>query len=411
MHYELFWRRAFFDSGGWKVRRKRRRAALILGANMKWSFSVVRVWDIDIKIHATFLLIVLLGAIQWGGPNGLGGAVFGMLLMLLLFLCVILHELGHSLVAKAFGLPVRQIVLLPIGGVAQMEKNPAKPLHELLISIAGPLVNVFIAVFLLFLSGVSGSMEGLNARGLVPGHSVSPSSATMLHWLLAANITLAFFNLIPAFPMDGGRVLRAVLWFFLGFSKATRLASATGQILAVAVGLFAVLNGHLLLALIAAFIFLGAGQEWASERARAVLTTLRVGDAYNKHALTLTPGNRVSDVVQLLLTSYQPDFAVMQGSALIGVVTRDHVLRALATEIEDSYVTAIMDRDNPKFQASDELDAIREEMAAKGKSVGAIYEGERYLGLVSLEDIKEALLVATFAAQQDRRRLSQASAN
>jgi Zn-dependent protease/predicted transcriptional regulator len=375
---------------------------------MKWSFSFVRVFDIDIKIHATFALILLLGAMQWGGKNGLGGAAFGVLLMILLFACVVLHELGHSLVAKAFGLPVRQILLLPIGGVAQLEKNPEKSIHELLIAIAGPLVNVVLAVLLIAVAGVSGSFEGLNARGLVTGQPAAPSAETMLAWLIAANITLAVFNMIPAFPMDGGRVLRAVLWFFMGFSKATHIASVVGQTIAFVIGLWSIVNGHLLLTLIALFIFLGAGQEWAAERARAVLTTLRVGDAYNKHALTLNPGNRVSDVVHLLLTSYQPDFAVMQGSSLVGVVSREHVLRALIGNTEDQYVTAIMDREIPQFQTDAELDAIRNELAVKGKQVGAIYDRERFLGLVSQEDIKEALLVSTFAAQQEKRRLAEA---
>lgn len=375
---------------------------------MKWSFSFVRVFDIDIKIHATFGLILFLGAIQWGGKNGIAGAAFGVLLMILLFTCVVLHELGHSLVAKAFGLPVREIILLPIGGVAQLEKNPEKSTHELLISIAGPLVNIAIAVILIGIAGVSGSFESLNARGLVAGQPAAPSAETMLAWLIAANVTLALFNLIPAFPMDGGRVLRAILWFFMGFSRATQIASAVGQTIAFVIGLWSILNGHFLLTLIALFIFLGAGQEWAAERARAVLTTLRVGDAYNKHALTLSPGNRVSDVVHLLLTSYQPDFAVMQGSSLSGVVSREHVLKALMSDTQDQYVTAIMDRDIPAFQASTELDTLRSDMAAKGKQVGAIYDGEKFLGLVSQDDIKEALLVSTFAAQQEKRRMAEA---
>lgn len=377
---------------------------------MKWSFSVARVFDIDIKIHATFVLILILGAIQWGGPNGLAGAAFGVLLMLLLFFCVILHELGHSLVAKVFGLPVKEIILFPIGGLAQLEKNPQKPFHELMVSIAGPVVSLLIAFFLVIAAGASGTLAALDARGLVSGQPPSPSAAMMIMWLLAANVTLAAFNLIPAFPMDGGRVLRAVLWFFVGFSKATRIASSVGQILALLLGLWGILYGHFVLTLIAVFIFLGAGQEWAAERARAVLTSLRVGDAYNRHALTLSPGDHVSTVVNLILTSYQPDFAVMQGSSLLGVVTREHVLRALGLNTEDEYVTSIMDRDIPRFQASTGLDCIRNEMMAAGKRVGAIYDGERYLGLVSLEDINEALLVATLAAEQKKRRLAQAGA-
>ncbi len=374
---------------------------------MRWSFTIARVAGIEIKIHATFFLILLLGAIQWGGPNGFIGSFFGILLMALLFFCVVLHELGHSLVAKYFGLPVSEIVLLPIGGVSRMEKNPQKPLHELLLSISGPLVNVIIAGVLVAAAGASGTLSSLNAKGLVSGQPLSPSPSVLLGWLLAANVTLALFNLVPAFPMDGGRALRAILWMFVGFTKATRIASAFGQLLAFAFGLYAVLSGHFLLALIALFIYLGAGQEWTEERARTVLTTFKLGDAYNKHALTISPGDQVSEVVHFLLTSYQPDFAVMQGSSLLGVVTREDVLKTLVTETEDVYVTGIMRREVPQFQASMHLDEVRRAMMENGAKVAAVYEGEKYLGLISQDDLNEAVLIATFMKEQERRRQAQ----
>ena len=377
---------------------------------MKWSFTIAHIVGIEIKIHATFFLILLLGAVQWGGPNGFSGAFFGILLMALLFFCVVLHELGHSLVAQHFGLPVSEIILLPIGGVSKLEKNPQKPLHELLLAIAGPLVNVIIAAVLVATAGASGTLSSLNAKGLVSGQPLSPSSSVLLGWLLAANISLALFNLVPAFPMDGGRALRAILWMFVGFTRATQISSAFGQLLAFAFGLYAVMTGHFLLALIALFIYLGAGQEWTEERARTVLTTFKVGDAYNKHALTLGPSDRVSEVVHILLTSYQPDFAVMQGSSLIGVVTRDDVLKALATETEDVYVTGIMRREVPQFQASTHLDEVRRAMVEGGIRVAAVYEGEKYLGLISQDDINEAVLIATFMKEQERRRLAQSQA-
>lgn len=370
---------------------------------MRWSFTIARVAGIDIKIHATFFLILLLGAIQWGGPNGLMGSFFGILLMALLFFCVVLHELGHSLVAKYFGLPVSEIILLPIGGVSRLEKNPQKPLHELLLAISGPLVNVIIAG-VLYAAGASGTLSSLNAKGLVSGQPLSPSPSVLLGWQYAANVTLALFNLVPAFPMDGGRALRAILWMLVGFTKATQISSAFGQLLAFAFGLYAVLSGHFLLALIALFIYLGAGQEWTEERARTVLTTFKLGDAYNKHALTVGPGDQVSEVVHFLLTSYQPDFAVMQGSSLLGVVTRGDVLKALATETDDVYVTSIMQREVPQFQSSMHLDEVRRAMMENGIKVAAVYEGEKYLGLISQDDLNEAVLIATFMGEQERRR-------
>ena len=376
---------------------------------MKWSYTVARVSGIDIRIHATFALILALGAFQWGFPKGLqgesslAGAVFGMGLMLLLFTCVVLHELGHSLVAQRFGLTVREIVLLPIGGVARLEKNPEKPLHELLIALAGPAVNVVIAVLLFFAGGVAVSFGALDARALVEAGG-PPTLATLWAWLFLANVGLALFNMIPAFPMDGGRVLRAALAMKLGFSRGTQIATVIGQAVAFAFGLFGVLSGNFLLVVVALFVFMGAGQERAEEQARAVLTTLRVGDAYNKHALVLSPGDHVSKVVDYILTSYQPDFAVVQGKTFLGVVTRDDVLKALATETNDLYVAGIMRREVLTVDARQGLDEVRRLMGEKGERIAAVNDGETFLGLVSVEDIGEALVVSSFVQLRDKRR-------
>ena len=376
---------------------------------MKWSYRVARVAGIDIKVHATFGLILVFGAVQWGVPHGASGAAFGVLAMLFLFACVVLHELGHSLVARVFHVPVREIVLLPIGGVARLEKNPEKPLHELLIALAGPLVNVGIAFLLLFL--VDGAtLQALNEKGLVGSQPLQPSASTLVLWLLAANVSLAVFNMIPAFPLDGGRVLRALLAMAIGVPRATRTAAAVGQLLAVALGIFAILSGQMLLALIAFLIFVGAGQEQAEEQARSVLSTLKVGDAYNKYALALSPGDNVSRVVDFILTSYQPDFAVLQGTQLLGVVTRQDVLKALATDERDQYVAGIMDRAVIRVQASEPLDAVRKTMLEKGVRIVAVFDGESYLGLVSLEDLSEALLVVTFVERQSALRRAAADA-
>ena len=376
---------------------------------MKWSYTVARVSGIDIKIHATFALILALGAFQWGFPQGLGGessfagAVFGMGLMILLFACVVLHELGHSLVAQRFGLTVREIVLLPIGGVARLEKNPEKPQHELLIALAGPLVNVAIAILLFFAGGVALNFGLVEAQSLLTADG-PPTLATLWGWLFLANVGLAVFNMIPAFPMDGGRVLRAALAMRLGFSRGTQIATAIGQAVAFAFGLFGVLSGNFLLVILALFVFMGAGQERAEEQARTVLTTLRVGDAYNKHALVLSPGDHVSKVVDYILTSYQPDFAVVQGKTFLGVVTRDDVLKALATETNDLYVAGIMRREVLTVDARQGLDEVRRLMGEKGERIAAVNDGDAFLGLVSVEDIGEALVVSSFVQLRDKRR-------
>ncbi len=362
---------------------------------MRGSLRLLQVAGIDIKVHFTFPLILLLGAFDWGSKYGASGAAFGALLMLALFVCVVLHELGHSLVAQRFGIPVREIVLLPIGGVAMLGKMPRKPVQELLIAIAGPLVNVVLAIGLVFALGVRGDLP-LDGSGLLALSKAAPSVETLLQWLLAANVSLFVFNLIPAFPMDGGRILRAVLAMFLGFSRGTKIAAGVGQVLALGLGLYAIFNGQILLALVAAFVFMGAGQERAVEEARTLLSTLRLGDAYNKHALTLAPGDSVHRVIDYLLTSYQPDFAVVLGGRLLGVVTRDAVLQALAAGTDDNYVTGIMNREILRLEAGLSLAEAREKLAELGVPVAAVFEGEHYLGLVNQEDINEALHIAAF---------------
>lgn len=381
---------------------------------MGWSFRVARVAGIDIKIHLTFFLIVILGAFGGGAAYGAAGAAFGAALILLLFLCVTLHELGHGIAARAFGIPVREIILLPLGGLAMLGRNPAKAWHELVIAAAGPLVNVFIAALLLLATGTAMAIGifDMQALQLETGAFPAPSLQGLLIWLLQANVMLVLFNLIPAFPLDGGRILRAALAIFIGYRRATRIATTLGQGIAVMLGIFGILSGNFLLALVALFIFFGAGQESAEGQARTMLTTMRVGDAYNRHALTLEIGDHVSKVVDYILTSYQPDFAVMQGNRPIGIVTRDDVLRALASDTRDLYVTGVMQRNIVQAPASATLDDVRQLMNDQGTRVVAVYEGDTYLGLVSIEDISEAYAVLAFLQrQQEARRRAESTSD
>jgi len=373
---------------------------------MNWSFRVASVAGIPIRVHITFLLILLLGGYQWGSLTGtLTGAVFGVALMSLLFVCVTLHELGHSLVARAFGVPVREIVLLPLGGLARMGRNPERPAQDLLIALAGPAVNVLIAILLLVPLGLAVVPSLLTNHGLLPADlGNTPSLTTALLWLLAANVSLVVFNLIPAYPLDGGRILRALLAMFLGYPRATRFAVAAGQLIALALGLYGVLNGQFLITLVAVFIFFGAGQETAEAEAKTVLDTLRVGDAYNKHALTLVVGDRVSRVVDYILTSYQPDFAVMQARNPIGIVTRSDVLATLASAPGDIFVTEIMQREFLKVDANKSLSEVRQAMGEKETRIAAVYDGTAYLGLIGREDIAEAFAIQTFVRRHEHLR-------
>lgn len=368
---------------------------------MNWSMRLTQIAGIPVKLHITFFLILLLGAWQWSGrsEDPMTGAIFGFTLMAALFFCVVLHELGHSLMARAFGIETREILLLPIGGMAQLDKEPEKPRHELLIALAGPLVNVLLAGILLFVGllpqvNLFGALQ--NGQGLTSALTAQPSLQSLLLWLLSANISLVLFNLIPAFPLDGGRVLRAVLAMGLGFTRATRIAAGIGQLVAVAIGIYGLFSGNLLLAVVAVFIFMGAMQETVASHSKTVLTTRRLGDAYNRHVITLQNGDRLSSVVNYLLTSYQSDYAVIFGQRLLGIVTRDDVIRALATHSQDVYVSEIMNREVMKVDADLNLEEVREQLDRQGVRVAAVYKEQEFLGLISKEDLQEAFSVLLF---------------
>jgi Zn-dependent protease/predicted transcriptional regulator len=369
--------------------------------SMSWSFKIAQIAGIPIKLHMTFFIIILLGAWQWAGrsDDAVTGAIFGAALMVALFGCVVLHELGHSLTARVYGIQTREILLLPLGGVAQLSKNPEQPRHELLIALAGPLVNVVIALVLILI-GLTPQINlfayVMDGRGLSEILNNDLSLNNFLLWLLSANVSLVLFNLVPAFPLDGGRVLRALLAMGLGYPRATRIASAIGQLLAIGFGLLGLFNGNLLLVLVAVFIFVGATQETAVAESKVVLTTRRLGDAYNRHVITLQNGDRLSRVVDYLLTSYQPDFAVLFGKKLLGIVTREDVMRALASQPADLYVSEIMKREVVNLDANLNLDEAREQLGEQGARVAAVYDGENFLGLISMEDIQEAFSVLMF---------------
>lgn len=378
---------------------------------MNWSIRIAHVAGINVRVHISFFLILILGAVQWGGlGGGLEGALFGVVLMILLFGCVTLHELGHSIVANRLGVPVREIILLPLGGVAVMNKSPEKPLHEFLIAIAGPVVNIVIAALLALPAGSQIRAALLDGSGRLADSANDPTLNNLLFWLFSANLSLVIFNLIPAFPLDGGRIFRSLLALAIGMPRATQIAVVVGQAIAIGLGVFGVLSGNFLLALIAVFVFFGAGQETAAlnyARSRSLLDTKRVGDAYNKHALSLAVGDKISTVVDFILTSYQPDFAVMQGTRAIGIVTRNDVIRSLASLDYDAYVTEVMQREFERIEADRSLEEARVALLEKGARVAAVMRGQDYLGLVSLDDIQEAMMVLSFVQFNAQRRGTQ----
>ncbi len=369
---------------------------------MKWSFRVLRVSGIDIRVHATFLIIVWLGALEWGQRYGSSGYAFGALLICAAFVCVTLHELGHSLVAQRFGVEVKDILLLPIGGVAQLRREPSKPSQELLIAVAGPLVNVLIVGILFAVLRPRAFDE------IVPfaGSEVfsAPTWRGFAGWLLFFNAGLALFNMIPALPMDGGRVLRALLTMWVGKPKATRFAAGLGQLLAVGFVAFAFWGpGSPLLALVGVFVFFAAAQERSSQRTASALSELRAGEICDPDALALSPGDQLGVVIDELLRSSQSAFAVLHGNDLVGVITREDVLRAAPTLGPAAPVSQIMRRELKAVRAELPLDQLRG-ILLEQRAPAVVMANEGPLGVLTLEDLGRVATVMQELASRGLRR-------
>jgi Zn-dependent protease/CBS domain-containing protein len=361
---------------------------------MKWSFKIGSVGGIDIKIHFTFLFLIVWAAAQ--GASGLGGvrgALFATVSILLLFVCVTLHELGHSLVARRLGVRVRDITLLPIGGVAQLEAMPEKPPHELLIAIAGPVVNFAIAVGLvLIIVLVGGASVLLNVGYLAHLLLGSRSFLALSVYLLSANLILGLFNLVPAFPMDGGRVLRALLAMWTSYPRATRIAARVGQVMALGLALLAFSPfGNLSLVLVALFVFTGASYEDQMVQARAALYGLRVRYALPVRPIqAVAPQDTLTDVLDLSYRTRQHDFPVVQQATLVAVLSRDDLLAALRQGSAYTRVEQVMRREFAIVSPDDPLLRAQQLIARTGLTALPVFDRGHFVGLIALEDINRA---------------------
>lgn len=351
---------------------------------MGWSIKLGQIFGIDIKMHLTFLLILFWGALSYGGS---AGPLYGVVVTLALFGLVLLHELGHSLAALGYGIPVKDIILLPIGGVARLERMPEKPAHELVVALAGPLVNVVLAL------GLLPVVLLLNPTSLFSLQAVTePSLAGLLSFLLTANISLAVFNMIPAFPLDGGRVFRAILGLFMDYRQATRYAVQLGRVLAITLGIYGLVNGQFFLAIIAMFIFMAGGQEDQAVAIRSLLRRVRAGQIMSRHSVALTPEATVAQIAPMIMRSgQQANFAVLDpvNGQLLGVTSGQRVARALAQGERYRGITEIMDHAGhiPVVAFNAPLDEVQAKLDATSKRVAAVYDGLNFRGLISLEDI------------------------
>ncbi len=362
---------------------------------MRWSFRIGRVAGISIFVHITFLLLPLwFGFIHYKVRGSLADAGVGVLFILVLFGVVILHELGHALTARRFGIRTRDITLLPIGGVARLERLPEDPKQELLVALAGPAVNVCLAALLFAIVGASAQVEQLAQVGL-PG-------SEFLIALLWVNVALAVFNLVPAFPMDGGRVLRALLAMRMSYVRATNLAAGVGQTLALVfafAGLASIFFGHLgpisnpFLLLIGLFVWVGASQEAGLVQARSALGSVPVTQFMIREFRTLSPADSLALAAEHLLGGWQHDFPVTENGKVAGWLTRGALVHGLAQKGQNALVGEVMLQGVPTVSPEASSENVLARMRAEQAQTVFVVEDERLRGILTRENVQEFMLI------------------
>ncbi len=353
---------------------------------MGWSISLGRIAGTEVRIHLTFFLLLAWFGLVAGTSGGAAAGFAAVGFIIAIFACVLAHEYGHVLMARRFGIGTRDIILLPIGGVASIERMPDNPTQELLIALAGPAVNVVIAFVLIVFFGASfGSAES---------NPAIVQNMDFISRLAMVNVALVVFNLLPAFPMDGGRALKALLSYKLDKVTATRIAARIGQAAAFGLG-FLGLFGNPLLIFVALFVFLAAGQEaYAVELGDATKRATMRDATITSFAHLETNASVAQGVAQLLGTS-QREFPVTDGGGrLRGVLTRDGMIRALASSGPDTPVLDVMERDIPTINYRAPLSEAANLLHGSGKPlVGVVDENERVIGIITLENLAEFMLV------------------
>jgi Zn-dependent protease len=352
---------------------------------MRWSWNIGTVAGTAIKVHVTFLLLVAWWAAMGYQAGGSAGAVSAALALLALFACVLLHEFGHILMARRFAVRTPDVILLPIGGVARLERIPDEPRQELLIALAGPAVT--LAIIIVLYAGLS--LMG----GPVHPFALTPESP-FLAFLLSVNIYLLLFNLIPAFPMDGGRVLRAILASRMGLVRGTRIAASLGQMLAIAGGLYGISRPAPLLVLIAFFVFLGANAEAAAVETRIAGQGLQVRQMMVTDFRTIPIHATLNDAVALLLSGEQREFPVIDNLGRTeGLLTRENLIRGLSQLGAQATVAEAMSAGVPSVSPSLSFQEALERLRASRLPALPVLDGQTLVGLLTMDNITDLLLV------------------
>lgn len=370
---------------------------------MRWSFKLFTIKGIDVKIHTLFILILVWAAYRWSVTTGEGlqGALFGVVATLLLFAAVLLHELGHSLQAMKYKVKVSDITLMPLGGVAQMEELPKNPEQELKIALAGPLVNFAIVAILVVFGLVLQTRSIISLNELVTSFGQT-NWAGMLAYLTMANLLLGLFNLLPAYPMDGGRILRSLLAMRMDHTKATRIAAVIGQGLALLMGLIGFISGQFTLILIAIFVWMGASQESRGVVVQDTLREIKVRRAMVRSPHSLKVNDSLSKAVELTLSSAQSDFPVVEWGTnkVIGMLGEAELLSGLKKMGDGAAIREVMRANFPTVHPDDALHTTLEKMAkAKIRAVPVVDDDQNLIGMITASDVNEAYRLLTINPQ------------
>ena len=360
---------------------------------MKWSWKLGEFGGIPVYIHATFLLIIAwVVLIHWTSGETLSSIIGGVIFVLALFLCVVLHEYGHALTAKRYGIKTRDITLLPIGGVARLERMPDDPMQELKVALAGPAVNVVIAVLLygwLILT-----------RGLSPMSDLTLTQGSFAERLMLVNIFLVVFNLIPAFPMDGGRVLRALLALRSDYVRATQTAATIGQGIALLFG-FVGLFTNPFLVFIALFVWIGATQEATMVKVRSALGGVPVEKAMLTDFKTVSPEDPLSRLVELTMSGSQQDYPVTDGSGIVGIVTHQDLIKGLSEYGESATAGTIMRREFQSLDPGEMLEAAFMRLQSSDLITVPVVRNGSLVGLLTMDNVGEFMRIQ--AAMSEKR--------
>jgi Zn-dependent protease len=349
---------------------------------MRWSIRIGSIAGIRLELHVTFLFFLAWIALSQGLLTGHPErALRGVALVLLVFTCVVLHELGHAMAARRYGILTRDIVLLPIGGIARLQRMPDKPAQEMVVALAGPAVNVVIAAVLWLLLG-----------GLPIPDVIQSMGGSLIESLFVINVVMVLFNLIPAFPMDGGRVLRAALAFKLPYARATRIAAVVGQAIALLFGVVGFFYNPMLM-FVALFVFLAASEEHALVRTRASLSGLPARAAMISEFDVLDVNDSLQHALDRLMASSQQDFPVLENEQPVGVLTRADLLMALQKTGPGARVGDVIQHDHLMADAGEPLEEVLQRMREHQRPALPVLSAGRLVGLVTLENVSELLLV------------------